>query len=127
MVMNINTCTSLSSQVRQAADKKYLTAAQRMANRYNRKKCVKSFGVGDKVSERIPRIDLGYHVVYIVEVLGGVQGVYCLNFEFLYGGMTFFYYLYFRSEHGILSTCYPASQLEDFGGPFVVNLMEGKR
>ncbi|KAL5515249.1 hypothetical protein EMCRGX_G000390 [Ephydatia muelleri] len=37
-------------QVRQAADIKYLTAAQRMANRYNRKKWVKSFGVGDKVS-----------------------------------------------------------------------------
>ena len=33
--------------------------------------------------------------------------------------MTFFiaYTYIFRSEHGILSTCYPASQLEDFGGP----------
>ena len=30
--------------------------------------------------------------------------------------MTFFITYIFRSEHGILSTCYPASQLEDFGG-----------
>ena len=81
MVMNINTCTSLSSQVRQAAYIKYLTVAQRMANRYNRKKCVKSFGVRDKVSVRIPRIDrtcsdLLRLLCRIVEVLGGVQGVY---------------------------------------------------
>ena len=84
MVMNINTCTSISSQVRQAADTKYLTAAQRMANRYNRKKCMKSFGVGDKVSVRIPRIDRTCSDLLrlpcrIVEVLGGVQGVYRLQ------------------------------------------------
>ena len=83
MVMNINTCTSLSSQVRQAADIKYLTAAQRMANSYNRKKCVKSFGVGDKVSMRIPQIDRTCSDLItcrlpcrIVEGLRGVQGVY---------------------------------------------------
>ena len=73
MVININTCTSLSSQVRQAADIKYLTEAQRMANRYNRKKCVKPFGV----SVRIPRIDRTCSDLLrlpcrIVEVLGGV-------------------------------------------------------
>ena len=77
MVMNINTCTSLSSQVRQAADVKYLAAAQRMANCYNRKKCVKSFGVGDKVPVRISRIDRTCSDLLrlpccIVEVLGGV-------------------------------------------------------
>ena len=81
MVMNINTCTSLSSQVQQAADIKYLTAAQRMANHYNRKKFVMSFGVGDKASVRIPRIDRTCSDLLrlpcrIVEVLGGVQGVY---------------------------------------------------
>ena len=51
-----------------------------MANRYNRKKCVKSFGVGDKVSVRIPQIDRTCSDLIrlpcrIVEVLGGVQGV----------------------------------------------------
>ena len=55
-----------------------------MANCYNRKKCVKSFGVGDKVSVRIPRIDrtcsdLLRLPCHIVEVLGGVQGVYRLQ------------------------------------------------
>ena len=79
MVTNINTCTSLSSQVRQAADIKNLTVAQKMANHFNRKKCVKLFCVEDKVSVRIPRIAvhvqtcLGYHV------LGGVQGIYRLQ------------------------------------------------
>ena len=88
MVTNINTYTSLSSQVRQAAKIKYLTAAQKMANRYNRKKCVKSFGVGDKVSVRMPRIDCTCSDLFrlpcpIVEVLGGVQGVYCLQYAIL--------------------------------------------
>ena len=54
MVMNTNTC---ASQVRQAGDVKYLTAAEKMANSYNRNKCVKSFGVEDKVSVWISRID----------------------------------------------------------------------
>ena len=98
MVMNINTCPSLSSQVRQAADIKYLTAAQRMANSFNRKKCVKSFGVGVNVSMRIPQIDrtssdLLRLPCHIVEVLGGACPG-CLsctvsNLEFLYNGMTF--------------------------------------
>ena len=84
MVMNINAYVSFSSQVRQAADVKYLKAAEKMANCYNRKKHVKSFGVGDKVSVRIPRIDrtcsdLLRLPCHIVEVLGGAQGVYRLQ------------------------------------------------
>ena len=81
MVTNINTCTSLSSQVRQVI---ISDRAQKMANRYNSKICVKSFGVGDKVSVRIPRIgrtcsDLHRLPCRIVEVLGGVQGAYRLQ------------------------------------------------
>ena len=57
MATNINVYISLSSQVQQAADTKYLTVAQKMAYHYNNKKCVKSCGVGDKVSVRIPQID----------------------------------------------------------------------
>ena len=83
MVMNITTCASYLSQVRQAGDVKYLTAAEKMANSYNRKQCVKSFGVVDKVSVWISRIDrilkLPWVTMCIVEVLGGVQGVYRLQ------------------------------------------------
>ena len=43
---------------------------------------------------------------------------YVYSKQFLiFNGMTFLITYIFRSEHGILSTCYPASQLEDFGGP----------
>ena len=41
--------------------------------------------------------------------------------------MTFFITCIFRSEHGILSTCYPASQLEDFGGPLCCGWKEMKK
>ena len=103
MVTNINTCTSLSSQVQQAADIKYLTAAQRMANHYNRKKCMKSFGMGDKVSVRIPRIDstcsdllmLSCHIVEVIRRCPGCLSFTVSNFEFLYNGMTFFNHLCF--------------------------------
>ena len=39
------------------------------------------------------------------------------NKGFIYNGMTFFITYVFRSKHGILSTCYPASQLVDYSGP----------
>ena len=38
----------------------------------------------------------------------------------------FFVTYVFRSEHGILSTCYPASQLEDYSGPLCCEVIEWK-
>ena len=67
-----------------------------MANHYNRKECVKSFCVGDKVSASIPRIDHACSV---------------------YNGITVFITYIFRSEHVMLSTCFPASLLDDYSGP----------
>ena len=77
-------------QVRVKADRKYLKAARKMAERYNKQRNVQTFTVGSKISVRIPRIDrassdLPRLPCVIVEVLGGVQHLYRLRYsEILY-------------------------------------------
>ena len=61
-----------------------MKAADKMATRYNKKKQVECFAVGDQVSLRIPRIDrsatdLPCLPCIIVDVQGGLQGVYRLR------------------------------------------------
>ena len=61
-----------------------MKAADRMANRYNKKKQVKSFAFGVQVSIRILQIDqtasdLPRLPCIIVDVHGGIQGVYRLR------------------------------------------------
>ena len=50
-------CDFLLLQVREKADIKYLASAQKMADKYLKKKNVQSFLIGENVSLRIPRID----------------------------------------------------------------------
>lgn len=71
-------------QLRQRADKKYLRSAEKMAERYNRKRRVKSFEVGESVSLRIPRIDrtssdLPRLPCIIVQVKGDAKQLYRLR------------------------------------------------
>ena len=56
-----------------------------MATSYNKKKCVEIFTVGDRVSLKIPRIDrtcsdLPHLPCIVVDVKGGIQGVYRLRY-----------------------------------------------
>ena len=67
------------------ANQRYLQSAKKMEERYNKKRGVESFSVGDKVSVRIPRIDrtctdLPRLPCVIVEVLGQAQNVYRLRY-----------------------------------------------
>ena len=74
----------LYMQLRQHADNKYLKASQKMADRYNKGRKVKTFEAGDKVSVQIPRIDrtssdLPRLPCIIVQVKGKVQCLYRLR------------------------------------------------
>jgi hypothetical protein len=98
--------TSVKHQpIRQMADRKYIKAAKSMADRYNRKRKLELFEVGDKVALKIPRIDRASSDMprlpcIVVKVSGHAQGLYRL-----------------RSEHGILKNCFPSNELERYTGP----------
>ncbi|KAL5515883.1 hypothetical protein EMCRGX_G001128 [Ephydatia muelleri] len=89
------------------ADRKYLSSAKKMAERYNKQHSTLSFVIGESVSVRIPRIDrassdLSRLPCVVVDIVGGDQSLYRL-----------------RCQHGVLNVCYTAGELEKFNGSVV--------
>ena len=71
--------------MRKKADKNYLKAIDKMADRYNKRKRVMQFKIGDIVSVRIPRIDRtnsDYSRLpsIIVDVIGKANSLYRLRY-----------------------------------------------
>eukprot|EP00731_Ephydatia_muelleri_P002138 Em0001g2138a len=100
--------TSLKhKKIRIKADRKYLSSAKKMAERYNKQHSTLSFVIGESVSVRIPGIDrassdLSRLPCVVVEIVGGDQSLYRL-----------------RCQHGVLNVCYTAGELEKFNGSVV--------
>ncbi|KAL5503594.1 hypothetical protein EMCRGX_G010567 [Ephydatia muelleri] len=98
--------TSLKhKKIRIKADRKYLSSAKKMAERYNKQHSTLSFVIGESVSVRIPRIDRASsdlsRLPCVVEIVGD-QSLYRL-----------------RCQHGVLNVCYTAGELEKFNGSVV--------
>eukprot|EP00731_Ephydatia_muelleri_P032193 Em0023g700a len=78
--------TSLKhKKIRIKANRKYLSSAKKMAERYNKQHSTLSFVIGESVSVRIPRIDqassdLSRLPCVVVEIVGGDQSLYRLRF-----------------------------------------------
>lgn len=89
---------------RKVADEHYRLNAKRMGERYNTKKKVHTFEVGDKIALRVPRID---------RAATDLHRLPCIIVQRL-GKKYFLYRL--RCEYGILDTTFPDSQLETYSG-----------
>ena len=98
---------------REVADKHYRTNAERMKERYNKKK-VRTFDVGDFVSVRIPRID---------RAATDLHRLPCVIVE-CQGKKHFLYRL--RCNIGVLESSYPGSELEVYGGALQVGVHDWK-
>ena len=115
-------CDFLLLQVREKADIKYLASAQKMADRYLKKKNVQSFLIGENVSLRIPRIDrassdLSRLPCTVVEIVGDDQTLYrlrCISDSLLHSNINVLHFC--RCQHGVLRVCYTANELERFNG-----------
>ena len=88
---------------RQLADQYYRKNAERMKERYNKKR-VHTFDVGDSVSVRIPRID---------RAATDLHRFPCVVVEHL-GRKYFLYRL--RCQYGVRDSLYPESELEVYRG-----------
>eukprot|EP00731_Ephydatia_muelleri_P000988 Em0001g988a len=98
---------TIEREIRIKADRKYLSSAKKMAERYNKQHSTLSFVIGESVSVRIPRIDrassdLSRLPCVVVDIVGGDQSLYRL-----------------RCQHGVLNVCYTAGELEKFNGSVV--------
>ena len=85
------------------ADKHYRTNAERMKDRYNKKK-VQTFKVGDAVSVQIPRIDRAATDLHRLPCIVVAR----------HGNKHFQYRL--LCKYGLLESSYPESKLEAFAG-----------
>lgn len=90
---------------RKLADAQYHLNAVRMGEKYSNKKRVQIFNVGDTVALRIPRID---------RAATDMHRLPCIIIQ-QQGKKYFLYRL--RCKFGVLSTLYPASELEEYRGP----------
>ena len=75
---------SLFFYIRIKADRKYLSSAKKMGERYNKQHSTLPFVIGESVSVRIPRIDrassdLSRLPCVAVEIVGGDQSLYRLR------------------------------------------------
>ena len=97
------------------ADKHYRKNAERMKERYKKKKKVQTFDVGDAVSVRIPRIDRASTDLHrlpsiVVERRGKKYFSYRLLCKF-----------------GVLDSCYPENELEAYGSALQLDITNWKK
>ena len=86
-----------NTKIRIKADRKFLSSAKRMAERYNKHSTL-SFVIAESVSLRIPRIDrassgLSRLPCVVVDNVGGGQSLYRLRYDIAINSITFLYYL----------------------------------